>query len=224
MERREEQTTESSNPRSPRFILRIKLDLEIIQIKHRGRYVVNAKWMISIYDYHFIVFTATKVGNGTPFQYAYLGTTMDRGAWWATIHGVAKSQTRLSTKHNNKRKYPNSKRLSRYNDIHIQVCLFLCMRACMLSHFSHTQLFATLWTVARRAPLSMGFSRQEIQEWVVMPSSRGSSWLRDRTHLFYLLHWQAGSLSLGPPWKPLSILVLPPTVRRSTLLWPVLTK
>ena len=31
----------------------------------------------------------------------------------------------------------------------------------MLSHFSHVQLFVTLWTVACQAPLSMGFSRQE---------------------------------------------------------------
>ena len=33
--------------------------------------------------------------------------------------------------------------------------------ACVLSCFSHAQLVATLWTVAHRAPLSMGFSRQE---------------------------------------------------------------
>ena len=32
---------------------------------------------------------------------------------------------------------------------------------CMLSHFSSARLFATLWTVAHQAPLSMGFSRQE---------------------------------------------------------------
>ena len=31
----------------------------------------------------------------------------------------------------------------------------------MLSRFSHVQLFATLWAVARQAPLSTGFSRQE---------------------------------------------------------------
>ena len=31
----------------------------------------------------------------------------------------------------------------------------------MLSHFSHVQLFETLWTVAGPAPLSMGFSRQK---------------------------------------------------------------
>ena len=35
------------------------------------------------------------------------------------------------------------------------------MHACMLSHFSHIQLFATLWSVAGQEPLSMGFSRQE---------------------------------------------------------------
>ena len=34
-------------------------------------------------------------------------------------------------------------------------------RACVLSHFSHVQLFSTHWTVACQAPLSTGFSRQE---------------------------------------------------------------
>ena len=33
--------------------------------------------------------------NGNPLQYSCLGSPMDRGAWWATVHGVAKSQTRL---------------------------------------------------------------------------------------------------------------------------------
>ena len=35
-------------------------------------------------------------GNGTPLQYSCLENSMDRGAWWAAVHGVAKSQTRLS--------------------------------------------------------------------------------------------------------------------------------
>ena len=35
-------------------------------------------------------------GNGTPFQYSCLENPMDGGAWWAAVHGVAKSQTRLS--------------------------------------------------------------------------------------------------------------------------------
>ena len=35
-------------------------------------------------------------GVGAPLQYSCLGNPMDRGAWWAAVHGVAKSQTRLS--------------------------------------------------------------------------------------------------------------------------------
>ena len=35
-------------------------------------------------------------GNGTPLQYSCLKNPMDGGAWWAAVHGVAKSQTRLS--------------------------------------------------------------------------------------------------------------------------------
>ena len=35
-------------------------------------------------------------GNGTPLQYSCLESLMDGGAWWATVHGVARSQTRLS--------------------------------------------------------------------------------------------------------------------------------
>ena len=32
-------------------------------------------------------------GNGYPLQYSCLENPMDRGAWWATVHGVAKSWT-----------------------------------------------------------------------------------------------------------------------------------
>ena len=34
-------------------------------------------------------------GHGSPLQYSCLENPMDRGAWRATVHGVAKSQTRL---------------------------------------------------------------------------------------------------------------------------------
>ena len=36
------------------------------------------------------------VGNGNPFQYSHLENSKDRGTWWATVHGVAKSWTQLS--------------------------------------------------------------------------------------------------------------------------------
>ena len=32
-------------------------------------------------------------GNGSPLQYSCLENPMDRGAWWATVHGVTKSRT-----------------------------------------------------------------------------------------------------------------------------------
>ena len=38
-------------------------------------------------------------GNGNPFKYFCLENSMDRGAWWATVHGIAKSQTGLSNEH-----------------------------------------------------------------------------------------------------------------------------
>ena len=40
-------------------------------------------------------------GNGNPHQYSFLGNTMDRGAWWATVQGVTKeldTTLRLNTK------------------------------------------------------------------------------------------------------------------------------
>ena len=35
-------------------------------------------------------------GNGNPLQYSCLENPMDGGAWWATVHGVEKSRTRLN--------------------------------------------------------------------------------------------------------------------------------
>ena len=35
-------------------------------------------------------------GHGNPLQYSCLGNSRDGGAWWPTVHGVAKSRTRLS--------------------------------------------------------------------------------------------------------------------------------
>ena len=32
-------------------------------------------------------------GNGNPLQYSCLGNSMNRGAWWATVHGIAELDT-----------------------------------------------------------------------------------------------------------------------------------
>ena len=39
---------------------------------------------------------ASGEGNGTPLQYSCLENPMDEGAWWAAVHGVAKSRIQLS--------------------------------------------------------------------------------------------------------------------------------
>ena len=39
---------------------------------------------------------SSRVGNGNSLQYSCLENPMDRGAWWAAVHGAAESQTQLS--------------------------------------------------------------------------------------------------------------------------------
>ena len=76
------------------------------------------------------------------------------------------------------------------------------MHACMLSLSSRVRLFVTLWTVARQAPLSMGFSRQEY--WRGCPALLQGIFLTQglNLRLLCLLHWQVGSLPPAPPEKP----------------------
>ena len=79
---------------------------------------------------------------------------MDREAWWAAVHGVSKSWTRLSDWTELcpsvvERDWASALLASSYEG------------TCMLSRFSHVQLCVTLWTTAHRAALSKGSSRQE---------------------------------------------------------------
>ena len=37
-------------------------------------------------------------GDGNPLQYSCLGNPMDRGVWWATVHGIARVRHDLATK------------------------------------------------------------------------------------------------------------------------------
>ena len=73
------------------------------------------------------------------------------------------------------------------------------MHACLVSH---VQLFAVPWTVARQAPLSMGFPRQKYWSRLhfliegIFPT-QGLNWC-----LLGLLHWQEDSLPLVLPGKP----------------------
>ena len=129
----------------------------------------------------------TGEGNGNPLQYSCLENSMDRKAWWATVHGVAKSRTPLS----------DWARTFHFQRETLTV-LTLCFRAESLSGWgwwmvrtwytqhpgsvplsenlvvepqegwkwkwkliSRVWLLATSWTAAYQAFLSMEFSRQE---------------------------------------------------------------
>ena len=72
----------------------------------------------------------------------------------------------------------------------------------MLTHFSHVQLFETLWTVACQAPLSMGLSRQEYWSGFPCPPpgdlpDRGIEPLSPESPAL-----QVDSLPTEPPGKP----------------------
>ena len=60
------------------------------------------------------------------------------------------------------------------------------LRVCVLSHFSHVQHFGTLWTVAQPGSSVHGMLQARILEWIAMLSSRGSSWLRERTQVSHV--------------------------------------
>ena len=96
-------------------------------------------------------------GNGNPLLYSCLENPMDREVWWATVHGVSKSWTWLS---NWACMQVNGKGLS---------CLgFITGKE--VKSFSRVQLFATPQTIAHKASLSMGFSRQEYWSGLPFPS------------------------------------------------------
>ena len=82
----------------------------------------------------------------------------------------------------------------------------LCWRPVpMVSCLSHICLFVIQWTVDCQAPLSLGLSRQEY--WSGLPCLPPGD-LPDpeiKPTFLLLLHWQAGSLPLATPEKPLTV-------------------
>ena len=71
--------------------------------------------------------------------------------------------------------------------------------ACMLSSFSRVRLFATPWTVACQAPLSMGFSRQEYWSGLSCPSPGDLHNPRTESMILVVSALQADSLPLSLP-------------------------
>ena len=115
-------------------------------------------------------------GHGNPLQYSCLENPMDRGAQWATVHGVAKNWTGLkwpSTARNSTVLSTNIISVSRSNSgspIAFSYVSFLQSGQSL----SHVWLFATPWTAAHQASLSITNSRSLLKLMsieAVMPSS-----------------------------------------------------
>ena len=78
----------------------------------------------------------------------------------------------------------------------------LPVHAGLLSHFGCVWLFATLWTIARQAPLSMGILQARRLEWVAMPFSRPSPRPRDGIHVSCVSCIAGRQLTAEPLGKP----------------------
>ena len=68
------------------------------QLCHRLRHWIGQESRLSQYKLskNTYLIVSFGEGNGTPLQYSCLENPMEGGAWWAAVHGVAKSRKRLS--------------------------------------------------------------------------------------------------------------------------------
>jgi len=98
------------------------------------------------------------------------------------------------------------------------ISYYVLVHACMLSCFSSVCLFAIQWTVALRAPLSMGFSRQEYWSGLPCPSAEDLPDPGMNLHLLHLMHWQEGSLPLVPVWAKAGLFWVLNTISSHLLL------
>ena len=64
--------------------------------KARSRLLHVTDWVLCSHKSFILLMLWLGEGNGTPLQCSCLENPMDGGAWWAVVHGVTKSQTRLS--------------------------------------------------------------------------------------------------------------------------------
>ena len=71
----------------------------------------------------------------------------------------------------------------------------------VLYTLSRVLLFATWWTVARQAPLSVGILKARILGWAVISSARGASRPRDRTCVSFVSYRAGGFFTTEPPGK-----------------------
>ena len=84
-------------------------------------------------------------GNGNPFQYSCLENSMDRGAWWATVHRVAESDMTEQLTHTHTHAHTHTGTLKTNSHYSFSSVQSLC----------HVRLFVIPRTAARQASLSI---------------------------------------------------------------------
>ena len=116
-------------------------------------------------------------GHGYPLQYSCLGNPIDRGAWWPTVHGVKKSQTRLSNWH------LHLKVLARFGwllvDCYTPCFKFFCsgrelrsqMKSLALSCLTHPWACGGYQKCIRTSPTWSGFSTWCLGPWPLRGSA-----------------------------------------------------
>ena len=94
---------------------------------------------------------------------------------------------------------------------------------CVLSHFSHVQLFVTLWTVARL--LCPWISQVRILEWIAISYFRGSSQPRDQTGISCISSLAGGFFTVHTTLPPILVLIqLAVTKASSHVSWSMTTR
>ena len=155
-------------------------------------------------------------GNSNSFQYSCLENSMDRGAWWAAVHDVAKSQTQLSTHTQHTKRIKLILNLSSWMGFLLVCCTYLSLiwrfwNLCSYTGINHECLtfcpenesvsqscptLLTPWTAAHQAPLSMKFSKQDYWSGLLcpcpgnLPDPRSWTWVSCITGRFFTV-WAA---------------------------------
>ena len=138
--------------------------------------------VLELYWFAFSSVQLLREGNGTPLQYSYLENPMDGGAWWAGVHGVAKSRTQLSDFTFTFHFHALEKEMAPYSsvlawripgtgelgglpsmELHRFRHDWSDLAAAAVQSLSHVRLFVTPWTAAHQDSLSINSSRSSLK-------------------------------------------------------------
>ena len=135
------------------------------QVKNQGFLLLS----FCLYAFLFLQWQNKKEGNGTPLQYSCLENPMDKGAWWAAVHGVTGVAERLGTRVNGRQYLSKWREFCLMTDRLVCLCVRARTRACTLNH---VQLFVTPMDCSPPGSFVHGILQARILEWVAISFSK----------------------------------------------------